>query len=107
MTGADFSRELTQSLRKMGLAERDEEPHYVSLAGGVSSDIWRADLRRGSVCVKRALPRLRVQMDWTAPIERNQYESAWFRTVAVIVPEAVPKLLGIDISQRLFVMEYL
>ena len=107
MIAANLSTELTRSLRKMGLAAPDEEPDYVPLGGGVSSDIWRADLRGGAVCVKRALPKLRVQMDWSAPIERNQYEVAWFRVAAGIVPDAVPKVLGADVEQRLFVMEYL
>ena len=91
----------------MGLAEPDEEPAYVALAGGVSSDIWRVDLRRGAVCMKRALPKLRVKMDWIAPVERNQYEIAWFRTVAKIAPAAVPNILGTDKAHGLFVMEYL
>ncbi len=91
----------------MGLVERDEDPNYVALAGGVSSDIWRADLRLGTVCVKRALAKLRVQMDWSAPVERNQYEIAWFRAVAEVVPDAVPKVLGTDTARGLFVMEYL
>ncbi len=107
MISANLSTEITQSLQKMGLAERDEEPDYVALAGGVSSDIWRVDLQRGSVCVKRALPKLRVQMDWYAPVERNQYEIAWLRTVAQIEPAAVPKILGTDALHGLFAMEYL
>src|SRR5713226_2570116 len=107
MLDANLSTELTHSLRKMGLVERDEDPNYVALAGGVSSDIWRADLRLGTVCVKRALAKLRVQMDWSAPVERNQYEIAWFRAVAEVVPDAVPKVLGTDTARGLFVMEYL
>ena len=91
----------------MGLAGQDEEPDYVALAGGVSSDIWRVDLRRGPVCIKRALPKLRVRMDWSAPVERNQYEIAWFRAVERIAPAAVPKVLGVDAVRGLFVMEYL
>ncbi len=46
---------LTESLRSLGLAAQDEEPQYEALAGGVSSQIWRVDLRSGPVCVKRAL----------------------------------------------------
>src|SRR5258707_5242595 len=107
MIAETLSAELTRSLRNMGLAGQDEEPNFVALPGGVSSDIWRADLRRGAVCMKRALPKLRVQMDWSAPIERNQYEIAWFQEVARIVPQAVPKILGTDAAQGLFVMEYL
>jgi len=98
---------VTASLRKLGLAAPDEEPRYQALTGGVSSAIWRADLRSGPVCVKRALPRLRVEQEWLAPVERSIYEVAWFRTVSAISPDAVPEVLGHDAGQRLFVMEYL
>ena len=106
-TAADVHTEFTQSLRKLGLLEADEEPAYTALTGGVSSDIWRVDLRRGPVCVKRALPALRVAMEWRAPVDRNRYEVAWFETVGGIFPQAVPKVLGVDRAQGLFVMEYL
>ena len=49
------------------------------LAGGVSSDIWQVDLPTGPICVKRALPKLRVAADWQAPVERNLYEARWMR----------------------------
>jgi 5-methylthioribose kinase len=98
---------LTESLRSLGLAARDEEPHYQALTGGVSSQIWRVDLRGGPVCVKRALPKLRVEREWLAPIERNHYEFAWLRVVSVIAPHAVPRLIAHDDAQNLFVMEFL
>lgn len=98
---------LTESLQRLGLAARDEEPHYQALTGGVSSQIWRVDLRSGPVCVKRALPKLRVEREWLAPIERNHYEFAWLRVVSAIAPNAVPRLLAHDIEQNLFVMEFL
>ena len=98
---------LTESLRSLGLAARDEEPHYQALTGGVSSQIWRVDLRGGPVCVKRALPKLRVEREWLAPIERNHYEFAWLRVVSAIAPHAVPRLIAHDAEQNLFVMEFL
>jgi aminoglycoside phosphotransferase (APT) family kinase protein len=104
---AEVAVELTESLRRMGLAEPEEQPTYTALEGGVSSGIWRADLRGGPVCLKRALARLRVGKDWFVPIERGQYEIAWFRQVASIVPLAVPKLLGVDVAQQLFALEFL
>ena len=55
----------------MGLAATGEEPRYEALSGGVSSEIWRVELRAGEFCVKRALPRLRVEREWIAPLERN------------------------------------
>ncbi|HLX45655.1 MAG TPA: aminoglycoside phosphotransferase family protein [Bryobacteraceae bacterium] len=98
---------LTQSLRKIGLIRADEVPRYEALPGGVSSEIWRVDLRGGSVCVKRALPKLRVEKDWFAPIERNRYEVAWMKVVASILPGTVPRIVGHDVDQNLFAMEYL
>jgi 5-methylthioribose kinase len=98
---------LTESLRNLGLAAGDEEPRYQALTGGVSSQIWRVDLRSGPVCVKRALLKLRVECEWLAPIERNHYESAWLRVVSAIAPNSVPRLIAHDAGQNLFVMEFL
>ena len=98
---------LTESLRNLGLAAKDEEPRYQALTGGVSSQIWRVDLRGGTVCVKRALPKLRVEQEWLAPIERNHYEFAWLRVVSAIATNAVPRLIAHEPEQNLFVMEYL
>jgi aminoglycoside phosphotransferase (APT) family kinase protein len=78
-----------------------------SLSGGVSSDIWRVDLPAGRVCVKRALPRLRVAQLWEAPIERNRYERRWLQTAAAAAPGAAPKVLAWDDARGLFAMEYL
>jgi aminoglycoside phosphotransferase (APT) family kinase protein len=99
--------DLVESLRRMGLAGDGEQPMGVPLTGGVSSDIWRVDLASGPVCVKRALQQLKVAADWQVPVERNLYEVRWFRTVAAMVPEAVPKLLGHDEEGGAFAMAWL
>lgn len=98
---------IVAALVRMGLAEAGEAPGFTPLAGGVSSDIWRVDLRRGPVCVKRALAKLRVATDWRAPVERNAYEAAWMAAAAAVVPAAVPRLLGQDAAAGLLVMDYL
>ncbi|MDR3530807.1 MAG: aminoglycoside phosphotransferase family protein [Rhodopila sp.] len=77
------------------------------LAGGVSSDIWRIDLPTGPICIKRALPKLRVNADWQAPVERNVYEARWMRVVSQAVPGATPKLLGQDEATGTLVMAFL
>jgi 5-methylthioribose kinase len=92
-------------LRRAGLAAKDEVPHAEALSGGVSSDIWRVDLATGPVCVKRALPRLRVAQLWEAPVARNRFEYEWFRIAGAAAPGAVPKVIARDESA--FVMEYL
>ncbi len=100
-------RDILAALHRLGLVRDDESPAMTPLAGGVSSDIWRVDLRQGPVCVKRALPQLKVAARWEAPIERNAYEHAWFETVARIYPQAVPQVIAHDAQAGLFVMAYL
>lgn len=81
---------------------------FSRLAGGVSSDIWRVDLPGGrSICIKRALPKLQVAMDWLVPVERNAFEVAWIETAGRIEPDAVPFVLGHDRSAGMFAMRYL
>jgi 5-methylthioribose kinase len=77
-----------------------------ALPGGVSSDIWRVDLPGKRICVKRALPRLRVAQVWEAPIERNRYERQWMQTAALAVAGCAPKVLAWDDAAGLFAMEY-
>lgn len=97
--------DILAALRRMGLLEGRAmgEP----LTGGVSSDIWRIDLASGPICVKRALPKLRVAMDWQAPVTRNLYEARWIQTAAEAVPGAVPRLLGQDAESGALAMTYL
>ena len=90
-----------------GLARPDDKIAWHALGGGVSSDIWRADLPGRSLCIKRALARLRVKAAWYAPVERNATEWAWFETVGEICPHAVPELLAHDPARGMFAMAYL
>jgi aminoglycoside phosphotransferase (APT) family kinase protein len=91
----------------MGLIGAHERPAFVALAGGVSSEIYRVELAAGPVCVKRALPRLKVSAEWKAPVERNRYEVAWMRAARAIEPALVPRILGDDAEAAAFAMEYL
>lgn len=98
-----------QALRELGLVHADEaaalrgEP----LTGGVSSDIWRIATARGELCVKQALPKLRVAADWRAPIARNLYEARWMQVAAAAAPGSVPPLLGQHAALGVLVMRYL
>ncbi len=98
--------DMLAALRRMGLlhgpAARGEP-----LAGGVSSDIWRVDQANGSICVKRALPKLRVSADWQAPVERNVYEARWMRAAGKAVAGAAPALLGQDEPSGTLAMAFL
>jgi aminoglycoside phosphotransferase (APT) family kinase protein len=91
----------------MGVLARGSEPVVSALEGGVSSDIWRVDLGDRRLCVKRALPRLKVAQLWEVPVARNHFEWDWYQTVAAFCPESVPKLVAQDRGAAMFVMEYL
>lgn len=99
---------IVQALRRMGLVRAQAPPPPMTpLAGGVSSDIWRVDLPAGPVCVKRALPRLKVAALWEAPVERNRYEWEWLREAGRIAPACVPPLVAHDVEAGCFAMGFL
>jgi aminoglycoside phosphotransferase (APT) family kinase protein len=98
---------IADSLRRMGLVGPHDAVRLTALTGGVSSDIYRADLPGGPVCVKRALARLKVAADWRAPPSRNRHEVGWLRFVAGIAPQAVPPVLAEDETGLAFAMPYL
>ncbi|MDX3312237.1 phosphotransferase family protein [Streptomyces sp. NPDC054884] len=98
---------LTDFLVAHRLARPGETARGTPLAGGVSSDLWRVDLPGRSLCVKRALARLKVAADWQAPVSRNAYEWAWMRFASRHRPDSVPELLAHDPEAGLFAMAYL
>jgi 5-methylthioribose kinase len=93
-------------LQSSGLAGPTEIPAAEPLTGGVSSDIWKVALEGRTICVKRALPRLRVAQVWEAPVGRNRYERLWMEAAATLVPGIAPRVLAWD-EAGFFAMEYL
>jgi aminoglycoside phosphotransferase (APT) family kinase protein len=103
----DVPPEFAQALRELGLAGAAEPLLGAPLAGGVSSDIWRIDTARGSVCAKRALARLRVAAEWRAPVDRNRYEARWLEVAQAAKAGAAPRLLGQHPALGIVVMTWL
>jgi aminoglycoside phosphotransferase (APT) family kinase protein len=100
---AGLPPEMRAFVRDLGLQMISARP----LTGGVSSDIWLIETHDERICIKRALPALRVAAEWQAPIERSAYEYAWMSHVQAILPRAVPRLLGRSADGAMFAMEYL
>ena len=94
-------------LRQAGLAQVDETPDIVPLTGGVSSTILKVSLRSGTVCVKQALAKLKVEKDWHAPVDRVFAEIEWLNLAGQLVPGHVPVVLAQSRELRAFVMPYL
>jgi 5-methylthioribose kinase len=104
---APIPGEFVHALRELGLAADDEALTGAPLTGGVSSDIWRISTTRGTVCAKRALPKLRVAADWRAPIVRNRYEARWMQAANEALPGCAPRVLGQHEQLGVLVMQYL
>ena len=98
---------IVSALRRLGLLDRVEDAALTPLSGGVSSDIWRVDLPDRTVAAKQALPTLKVQAVWEAPVERSRYEAAWLDTAARLAPGLGPALIGYDPIDGVVVMEWL
>ncbi len=106
MTAAQ-DEDVIEHLRACGLVAPDEVPRMTPLSGGVSCDVWRVDTSRGTFAVKRALPKLRVQADWFAPVERAESEVRWLRRVAAFAPGIVPAIVAEVPEEHLFAMRFL
>jgi aminoglycoside phosphotransferase (APT) family kinase protein len=94
-------------LARAGLIDPGETPHFEPLGGGVSSDIWLVLARSRNMCVKRALPQLRVAAEWHADVSRNMTEVRWLTQVGKLNPDLVPAVLASDPVLGAFAMEYL
>jgi aminoglycoside phosphotransferase (APT) family kinase protein len=99
-------KDIRDCLIRAGLIDPADSLRIEALPGGVSGDVFRVVLKDQTVCVKRALPRLRVAKEWSAPVERVQNEAAWIRYAARIEPHCVPEVLAEDKANNLFVMNY-
>jgi aminoglycoside phosphotransferase (APT) family kinase protein len=105
LRAAELPEEMRAFVEELGLACSFIAAR--ALIGGVSSDIWLVETDTQRICIKRALPALRVAEDWQAPLERSAYEYAWFKRVQAILPEAVPPLIGRSASGSMFAMAFL
>ena len=92
---------------ELGLIEAKDTIKATALTGGVASDIAHVQAANHDYCVKFALPKLRVEADWYAPVERNLAEYRWLETYASIDPEGAIPLFGHSPSLNGFVMGYL
>ena len=104
---ASATASLEHLVRNVAKAGAHTPVHLTPLAGGVSSDIYRAECGSLTCAVKRALPKLKVAADWRAPVERNRWEVDWMRVAGEVVPDAVPAILGEDRAAGAFAMAWL
>ena len=98
-TAADY-------LRETGRIPEGAEVRVRELSGGVSNIVLRVDVSGQSpYVIKQCRERLRVAMDWRAPLDRIWTESATLSVLGEILPEGmVPHVLFEDRPEYLFAM---
>lgn len=96
------------SLHRAGLIRDGQPVTLTALSGGVSCDVWLAQIGDAApVVIKRALPQLRVAAEWLAPVERAENEVRWLRRVAGIDARLVPEVVAAVPDEHLFALAYL
>ncbi len=94
-------------IAELGLGTPDDVQAVRPLTGGVASDIAAVVLPGRKLCVKFALPKLRVAADWRAPVHRNRAEYAWLEVAGGVAPDSAPRLYGRSERLHGFAMEFL
>jgi aminoglycoside phosphotransferase (APT) family kinase protein len=99
---------IAAALLTCGLLRPGESARFSPLAGGVSCDVLKVETGSGRVfAVKQALARLRVAVEWLAPVERAESEVLWLQLAREVDPRLAPEVLAQAPDQHLFVMRYL
>jgi 5-methylthioribose kinase len=90
------------------LGGKAEDWRVRDVADGNINAVYLVEGPAGGVCVKQALPWLRVAGDsWPLPLERAVFESAYMRRVEPIVGTLMPRWLHFDPVLHVIVMERL
>jgi hypothetical protein len=96
---------MIDALEKMNLLAQGNRARITPVGNGGASEIDRVEMGWGTICVKRALPKIRFTGDGTLPPELSSFEYDWLKLVRGIVGDAVPDVLGGQ--PGLFAMEHL
>ncbi len=103
---AELEERCKSLLLELGIMDPAQKVSVSSLTGGVASDIALVKVGERKYCAKFALPKLKVAVDWFAPVHRNAAEYQWLQVAARIAPESAIQLFGRSESMHGFVMEF-
>ena len=104
---AELDQKCRALVEELGLGGAKDVSEVRPLAGGVSCDIAMVAMGDRRLCVKFALPKLKVAADWRAPVHRNAAEYAWLKVAAGVLPEGAVELFGRSEKLHGFAMEFI
>lgn len=81
--------------------------HIREVSDGNLNMVFLAEGPKGGLCVKQALPHVRVDPSWKMPLDRTFFEAAYLREVFPHVPEFTTECLHFDPVQFILVVESL
>ena len=101
------NRRIIEALKASGLLRAGEPVKVTPLAGGVSCDVMKVETGGGrAFTVKQSLPKLRVAVEWLAPVERAESEARWLRLARRVDPRLAPEVLAEAPAEHLFAMTF-
>lgn len=103
----DLHQKCSELIEELKLGSAQDIVRVKPLNGGVSSDIAEVQLDERTLCIKFALPKLKVSADWQAPVHRNRAEYEWLKFSAGISSKSAIKLYGRSEQLHGFAMEFL
>ena len=92
-------------LVKVGFADKADEPLIQNLSGGVSSSVWKVELKNEHWVIKQALGKLKVKDDWFADVDRIHREHEVMDALYSFLPKkSIPKVLHVDKANHIYMM---
>ena len=80
---------------------------FKRLEGGVSSDVFKVKTKKKIYCLKRSLPKLRVEKEWFVDTKRIKYEYLWLKHCKKIIPNSIPNVYKFNNKKNYLILEYL
>lgn len=105
MIALDDPGTIGRHLQARGLMLDGDALTVRALAGGVSAEVLAVSTPTRELVVKRALPRLRVQEEWRADVQRVVTEGRALRLAGELIPGAVPPVRDLDEHSHVLVMD--
>lgn len=89
----------------MGWVAQGAPVAVAPLSGGVSNDVWKIEGDGFRWVMKKALPKLKVEVDWYSDVERIEREQAAMLALEPMLPPGtVPKIVHRDSKEHVYVM---